>query len=182
MSVGVGETFLLGPGTLSIGATGTEIDVSCLVNNAVIAASKDEGDSTTKLCGTVKPGAVSYTYALGGNTDTDIADPAGLFALSQANPGKPYAFTFTPNTEAGTTATGSLIIDPLDFGGTETGETMTSDFEFTIVGTPAYTIGAGGAALASSPAAKAEPVDLGTRRVDDGIPTPATPTRKATTK
>ena len=32
------ETFPLGPGTLSIGATGTEIDVSCLINNAVLAA------------------------------------------------------------------------------------------------------------------------------------------------
>jgi hypothetical protein len=146
MSVGVGETFNLGPGVLEIGATGTEVDVSCLVNNAVIAASKDEGDSTTKLCGTVKPGAVTYTYSLGGNTDTDVADPAGLFALSQSAPGSEQSFIFTPNDEAGTTATGKLVIDPLDFGGDTTGETMTSDFEFTIVGKPVYTFGAGAAA------------------------------------
>jgi len=36
-----------------------------------------------------------------------------------------------------------LIIDPLDFGGDTTGETMTSDFAFTIVGAPVYTFGGG---------------------------------------
>lgn len=144
-----GDTYPLGPGTLEIGATGTEIDVSCLVNNAVISAEKDEGDSTTKLCGTVKPGAVTYTYTLSGNTDTDVNDPAGLFALSQAEPGSEQNYVFTPNTEAGTSATGTLIIDPLDFGGDTTGETMTSDFEFTLVGKPTYTYGTGGAAAAA---------------------------------
>ena len=141
MTVGVGETFNLGPGELTIGATGTPIDVSCLVNNAVIAASKDQGDSVTKLCGTVKVPKPTYEYTLSGNIDTDIADPAGFFALSQANPGKEYDYTFTPSTEAGTTATGKLVIDPLDFGGDTTGETMTSDFEFTLVGAPTYDIG-----------------------------------------
>ena len=136
-----GDTYKLGPGVLKIGATGTEIDVSCLVNNAVIAAEKDQGDSTTKLCGTVKPGAIAYTYTLGGNVDTDISDPAGLFALSQEVPGTEQDFTFTPSTAAGTVATGVLIIDPLDFGGDTTGEYMVSDFEFALVGPPVYDIG-----------------------------------------
>lgn len=133
-----GDTYNLGPGTLTIGAVGTPIDVSCLINNATITATKDQGDSVTKLCGTVVPGSVSYTYNLTGNTDTDITDPAGLFALSQASPGTQQPFTFTPNTEAGTVATGTLVIDPLDFGGDTTGETMTSDFEFALVGAPTY--------------------------------------------
>jgi len=134
----------LGPGELTIGATGSEIDVSCLINNATIAASKDQGDSVTKLCGTVKPGATTYTYTLSGNIDTDVALESGFFAMSQAAPGSEQAFTFTPNSEftapatAGTTATGVVVIDPLDFGGDTMGETMTSDFEFAIVGVPAY--------------------------------------------
>ena len=49
------------------------------------------------------------------------------------------AFTFTPNTEAGTVAAGTLVIDPLDFGSDESGSTMTSDFEFAIVGKPVFT-------------------------------------------
>lgn len=143
MTTGVGETFNLGPGELHIGATASPIDVSCLVNNAAITSDKDEGDSTTKLCGTVKPGAVKYSYALGGNVDTDIADPAGFFALSQSAPGSVLDFDFTPSTDAGTAAKGQLVIDPLDFGGDTMGETMTSDFEFSIVGTPVYTYGGG---------------------------------------
>lgn len=143
-----GDTYKLGPGTLTIGATGTPIDVSCLVNNAVISATKDEGESTTKLCGTVRPGAITYTYSLSGNVDTDVNDPAGLFALSQLEAGGEQSFTFTPSTEAGTVATGTLVIDPLDFGGDTTGETMTSDFEFSIVGAPTYDFD--GAAVAAT--------------------------------
>lgn len=132
-------TATLGPGTLEIGETGTEIDVSCLVNNAVIGHDKDESDATTKLCGDVRAGTVTYTYTLSGNMDTDIADPDGFFALSQASPGTQLPFTFTPNTAAGTAATGVLVIDPLDFGADESGADLTSDFEFTIVGRPTYT-------------------------------------------
>jgi hypothetical protein len=135
------DTFPLGPGTLKIGTTGTEIDVSCLVNNAVIAAEKNQGDSTTKLCGTVKVGAVTYEYTLSGNMDTDVDDASGFFALSQTQAGKPLAYEFTPSTDAGTMAAGTLIVDPLSFGGDTTGETMTSDFEFALAGPPVYTFG-----------------------------------------
>jgi len=136
----------LGPGVLKIGATGSEIDISCNINNAVIAASKNQGDNVTKLCGTVVPGAVTYDYTLGGNIDTDIGEGTGFFAMTQANPGSQQTYTYTPNTDAGTTATGTCIIDPLDFGGDTTTETMTSDFEFALVGAPTYTYGTGAAA------------------------------------
>ena len=143
-------TATLGPGTLEIGTVGAEIDVSCLVNNASISAEKDESDATTKLCGDTRAGTVTYTYALSGNMDTDIADESGFFALSQSAPGTQQTFTFTPNTAAGTSATGTLTIDPLDFGADESGADLTSDFEFTIVGRPTYTYPAAGAEVASS--------------------------------
>lgn len=144
-----------GPGTLSIGATGTEIDASCLVNNLTITHDVEEGDSTTKLCGTVVPGSRTYTFTLSGNLDIDPdAGAAGLFALSQTAAGTEQPFTYTPNTEDGTTATGVVIIDPLDFGSSdEFGATMASDIEWAIVGTPAYAYGTGGAALEAEPAA-----------------------------
>jgi hypothetical protein len=137
---------VFGPGTLSIGATGTEIDVECLINGCRITSSKDEADSTTKLCGTVKPGKITYTYSMTGNVDIDTGTAAGLFELSQTAPGTEQDFAFVPNTADGTSATGTLIIDPLDFGADAYGDDMTSDFEFTIVGAPVYTYGAGGAA------------------------------------
>lgn len=128
-----------GPGTLQIGEVGSEIDASCLVNSLRITASKDEGDSVTKLCGNVTPGKITYTYSMSGNIDTDTDTGEGLFALSQASPGSEVPFTFTPNTPTETTATGNLIIDPMDFGADEYGDTMNSDVEWTLVGAPDYT-------------------------------------------
>lgn len=126
-----------GPGTLKIGNTGSEIEVSCLVNSCTISSDNDQADSTTKLCGTVVPGAISFTYTLGGNVDTDSNDAQGLFALSQSAKGQQLPFEFTPNT-GGTKATGTIVITPLDFGGEDFGADMTSDFEWNLVGEPAY--------------------------------------------
>lgn len=133
----------LGPGTLSIGPVGSAIDISCQVNNARIAMEKDQDDARTKLCGTVTPGKVTYTYSLSGNMDTDVETAAGIFAFSQANAGTIQDFTFTPNTAAGTTASGQLMIDPLDFGADEFGAPLDSDFEWSLVGQPTYVYGTG---------------------------------------
>jgi hypothetical protein len=133
------ETIELGPGELTIGTTGSEIDASCLINNAKITTSKSTTDPRTMLCGDVKPGTTTYTYALSGNLDTDIDDPAGLFALSQSAPGSQQTFTFTPNTATGTEAAGTLTLDPLDFGGDDSGGPLQSDFEFDLVEAPTYT-------------------------------------------
>lgn len=128
-----------GPGTLQIGEVGSPIDLSCHVNSARITASKDQGDTTTKLCGTQRPGKITYEYSLTGNVDVDSEDPDGFFALSQAAPGTQQPFTFTPDSATETTATGTVIIDPLDFGGDEFGDDLTSDFEFAMIGPPEYT-------------------------------------------
>ncbi len=149
------STAKLGPGTLTIGAVGSSIDVSCLVNGARIAATKNQTDPTTKLCGTVRPGSTSYTYELTGNIDTDVASSSGLFALSQSAAGTEQDFTFTPSTEAGTSAAGRLVIDPLDFGADEYGADLTSDYAFSIVGTPTYTYGDAGEPLADADAGAA---------------------------
>ena len=135
------STEVLGPGTLTIGETGTSIDASCLVNNAKITVTKDQADSTTKLCGDEAAGATTYTFALTGNVDQDLATTTGLHALSWNSAGTAQAFEFTPNTAVGASAVGTLTIDPLEFGGDEMGADMTSDFEWTCVGKPAITYG-----------------------------------------
>jgi hypothetical protein len=131
----------LGPGTLTIGEVGSEVDASCLVNSAKITPSKSSTDPTTKLCGTVKKGSNTYTYALSGNVDVDAGEASGLFALCQSNAGGEVPFTFVPSTDVGTTATGTIVLDPLEFGGDEYGSTMVSDFEFSLVGPPVYAYG-----------------------------------------
>jgi hypothetical protein len=136
------DTYDLGPGELRIGETGTLNDISCLVNHAQIASSKSAGDSVTKLCGIVKPGSVTYTFTLGGNIDTDIAEDSGFFAFTQDHMGEQADFEFIPNTDAGTMAKGTLTVDPLNFGGDTMGDPLASDFEFDIVGKPTYMYGA----------------------------------------
>jgi hypothetical protein len=133
----------LGPGVLKIGATGTSIDISCLLNNATLAADPDQADDTTKLCGDVRAGAVTYSRTLSGNVDTDVGDAAGLFALSQSAAGSQQAFEFTPSSALGTSAAGFLVIHPLDFGADEMGADLTSDFEWGIVGEVVWTYGTG---------------------------------------
>lgn len=129
-----------GPGTLKIGATGSEIEASCLINSARITMTKDQGDSVTKLCGTVKPGSTSYTYQFTGNIDIDTeAGAESLFALSQEAAGTEQDFTFVPNTADGTSAAGKFIIDPLDFGADAFGDQMDSDFTWSCTAKPAYT-------------------------------------------
>lgn len=132
----------LGPGTLKIGATGTEIDVSCHLNGGRITTNVDEGDSVTTLCGDVDPGAVTFTFEFTGNINTDqAAGASSLFALSWSAKGTEQNFEYTPNTAEGTTATGKLIITPLDFGADAYGDRMASDFTWPIVGEPTFEYG-----------------------------------------
>lgn len=134
-----GKTYKLGPGTLKIGATGSAIDVSCLVNNATITTDRSQDDPVFHLCGTSTQGAVTYTHSLTGNLDIDPAEATGLFALSWASPGTEQHYEFTPSTEAGVAASGELIIDPLDFGADEYGKPLSSDFEFVLTAAPTWT-------------------------------------------
>jgi hypothetical protein len=130
------DTGQLGPGVLSIGATGSEIDVSCYLNNVKIENSANTTDSTTKLCGAVRAGVTTFTFQLTGNVDVDAGNDAGLFALTWNEAGSEQPFTFTPSTELGTTATGTVVIQPLRFGADDFGADLTSDITWDIVGTP----------------------------------------------
>lgn len=128
-----------GPGTLVFGAEGSEFDISCSVNSLTIETSKNQGDSKTMLCGTTKPGSITYEYAMNGNLDIDSEDPEGFFRFTQEHAGEQTPFVFTPNTPTETSAAGVVIVDPLSFGGDEYGADMSSDIEFTVVGQPTYT-------------------------------------------
>ena len=130
------DTGQLGPGVLTIGETGSEIDASCYLNNAAIEASESTTDPTTKLCGAVRPGVTTFTFQLTGNIDVDAGNADGLLALSWAEKGTVQPFTFTPSSDLGTTATGSLVIKPLRLGADEYGADLTSDFTWDIVGDP----------------------------------------------
>ena len=130
----------LGPGTLTLGETGTEQDASCQLTGAVVAWDKDKADDITVLCGDVVGGGTTYTAKLSGTFLQDLTADDGIVAFTWANKGVQVPFTFTPNTEAGATVAGNLIVDPIDVGSTDDyGSTMTSDFEWDCVGEPTLT-------------------------------------------
>jgi len=130
-----------GPGTLTIGEVGAPLDVSCQVINAQVEWDKDKDDDVIVLCGETVAGSTIYTAQLTGEMFVDVDDVAGILALSWTSKGTTVPFTFTPNTAAGTSCTGSLVLDPLAFGSDEPKANMTSDFTWACVGEPALTFG-----------------------------------------
>ena len=128
----------LGPGLLSVGATGTPVDFTCQVTAARVEWAVDEGDTATVLCGEVVPGARTYTASLTATIFSDIGltPGPGIVEYSWTNKGTQQPFKFTPNTVAAKMVAGTVIVDPISVGGDEAGANMASDFEWAIVGTP----------------------------------------------
>jgi hypothetical protein len=150
-------TGTLGPGTLTIGETGTPLDISCLVNNVKITPDISEGDTKTMLCGTSKRAADTITWALDGNIDVDAGLEAGFFAMTWQHFGEVVPFSFTPSADVGTVVVGNLKLAPLELGADNYGDFLSSDFSFGLDNfdpATAVTYGDAGAALAATASAK----------------------------
>lgn len=140
----------LGPGTLTVGPVGTPQDVSCQIQNAVVAWSADTEDDLKVLCGDTVPGARTYTSTISGTMLEDLST-GGFVDYSWTHRGETQDVVFTPNTADGATVTGQVIIDPLDVGSTDDfGTPMSSDFEWAFVGDPVFAPGTGGVMAAAS--------------------------------
>lgn len=137
------KTTKLGPGTLTVTFASTPLEFSCQVSKAVVTPAKDKDDDVTMLCGDVKAGATTYTATLDVTIDQDLEDPAGFVYASWTHKGEAAPVTFTPNTDAGGTVTGTVIVDPVSIGGDTGGDDMTSDFTWDFVGFPTLTPPAG---------------------------------------
>jgi hypothetical protein len=123
-----------GPGSLYIGAIGTPVDFSCLVNNATLTTSATTSDPVTKLCGTQFPGSSVFTAELAGNIDLDVATEAGLFQLASEHSGEIQEFRFMPSTAGALEARGQLVIMPIPFGAANYGDDLAGDFTWSTLG------------------------------------------------
>lgn len=127
----------LGPGTLTVGATGTPIDFTCQVTAARVEWSADAEDDIETLCGDSVAGARVYSSTLSATIFNDLATAAGIVEFSWTNKGTQHPFTFRPSMTSGVKqVTGTVTVDPISIGGDEVGQNMTSDFEWSIVGDP----------------------------------------------
>ncbi len=149
----------LGPGTLTIGEVGTEVDFSCALSAAGIGTDKDQDDPIPLLCGDEAQSPPDYTATLTGTVLLDLADPDSIFFYSWAHKGEVVPVTFTPNTEAGMSVAGEVTLDPLEIAG-DMKKNAQADFEWTFLNFPTITppTAPAGAAAARRTTTAPEPV------------------------
>src|SRR5262245_40228483 len=126
-------------GTLTLGAT--PLDVSCQLTACSVNPTEnvDTEDAVHVLCGDVLPASdtVDYTYTLSGTLLQDLST-GGVVDWSWDNKGTEQVFEFVPDDTGADKVTGTVRPIPLTIGGDVPGR-PTSDFEWAIIGEPAFT-------------------------------------------
>lgn len=148
----------LGPGTLTVGATGTPVDFSCQVTAARVEWNVNADDPTTVLCGDKVPGARTYDSHLTASIFSDLGLATGIVEYSWAHKGESVPFEFVPAEDVLSSVSGTLIVDPISVGGDAAGDNMTSDIDWTIVGDPILGPVAGGLSAHNAKGKTSEPV------------------------
>lgn len=131
------NSYKMGPGTLVLGPTGTEIDISCQITNAVLEPDFDKEDDLNTLCGDVVPGEETTTWVLKGVAVQDLT-ATGVVAWTWTHQGEQQPFRFVPSTAADAEFAGTIVVRPLLVGG-DVKTRPTSEFEFPVVGAPTPT-------------------------------------------
>lgn len=128
----------LGPGTLTIGETGTEQEFGSQVTNVLLEPSVEEEDNIPVLSGEELEGEETETYVLSGTILQDYSGIASSLVWCKENAGSVLSFVFVPSTDAGLQITGEVKIRSVSIGG-DVKTRNTSDFEFKGIGdwTPA---------------------------------------------
>lgn len=128
------QTESLGPGELTIGEVGDQIDFSCQLTAATLTPAVDQDDNTPVLCGDVVPGERRYTWTLAMTVLQDWR-AEGVTAFAFDHRGQAHPFTFTPDTDGGPIVTGTLTVDPMNLGG-EARARATADWTLSLVDEP----------------------------------------------
>ena len=133
------KTYKLNNGTLTLGDPA--LDISCQVTNAAVNPSEnvDTEDAVHVLCGDTLPASdtVDYTYTLSGTVLQDLST-GGVVDYTWQHAGEEVPFSFKPDNTGAAEVTGIVRLIPLIIGG-DVPTRPTSDFEWGIVGVPAFT-------------------------------------------
>lgn len=131
-----------GPGTITVGATGTETDFSGEVLGGSVTHEYSEiGESRTMLDGSVRAATSTRTDGLTFSVENDLT-AAGLYAYCEANDGDDVPFVYTPNTDAAASWAGTITVSlPASVGADEFNAPIVSDVEWTGVGKFTFTAG-----------------------------------------
>ena len=128
----------LGPGTLTFGAVGSNIEISDYVKTVKVSPSVNAEDGVLVLSGRTIPGDRTYAYTLS-FTSFQTLKKGGLIDWSYKNAGKEVPFEFKPKDKSSAAVVkGTVVVDPIELGG-DVGTKPTSDVEYAIVGSPVFT-------------------------------------------
>lgn len=126
------KTQKLGPGVLRFGETASEQEFSSQVTSVLLEPDFDSEDPIPVLSGEEVPGDETETYVLSGEFLQEYSMES-LLVWCKANSGTVLPFTFTPNSNAGFSVTGSVVIRAVAIGG-DVKTSNTTEFEFPGVG------------------------------------------------
>lgn len=132
-----------GPGTIEVGATGSEVDFAGeVLGGTVTHTYEDVGDQRTMLDGTVRAATRTRIDGLTFSVENDLT-AAGLYQFCVTNDGTDQTFTYTPNTAAGASWAGTVSVAlPAEIGADEFNAPIVSDVEWSGVGKFTFTPGA----------------------------------------
>lgn len=124
----------LGPGTLTIGETGSGQEMAKQATAVAIEPSYSDGDRQVVLSGDTDQEDSAWEGTL---TATFFQDYAvdGLLAWTWENDGKVLPFTFVPSTTAGFEVSGEVKVRPATIGGDVDAEN-TSEIEWSLPDKP----------------------------------------------
>lgn len=128
------KSTVLGPGVLEFGDTGSLMDFTTQVTAATVSMEADRDDPIPTLSGDNLVGEATYTAELEATLVQDLSE-SGIIAWSWEHKGETLPVRFIPNSAAGLTVTGSVIIDPISIGG-DVKVRNTSDVTYSFVGEP----------------------------------------------
>lgn len=134
---------MLGPGTLTIGASGAgQLNASAQVRSARVVPTENVTKTEAKPVLSGEKLAASetadYTFTL---VVTFIQDPSlnGIIDYSYDNMGVTKPFSFKPSNAAAHKVEGNLRVIPIEFGGDVVDPSPESQTTFAIIGTPVFT-------------------------------------------
>jgi hypothetical protein len=140
-------------GTLKLGPTPGELDMSCQITNVrVSSAYSDDGNGVTTLCGDTKPAPRKLDgHKLEGTIvqDFDIDETSGgVISYLWAHDLEVVAYEYVPNdTATCPTLSGNLMIEiPAETFGGDVNARVTSDFTWNLQEKPTFVWPGGGAA------------------------------------
>lgn len=133
------KTTKVGPGIFTLGETAELLDISQQVKTLVVTWESDKEDDDYVLSGDTIGGEVTFTAKVTGTVNQDLI-VGGFVQKTWDEKGNVVPFKFVPNSDAGATVEGRVILTPLDIGG-DVKSRATSEFEFDCEGEPALTFG-----------------------------------------